>query len=185
MPRFVGLMGILAVAACSAPAPIDAPTVVVEKSVAGDAEYIRIESDTLVDGKRPTLILVCRRGEPATFRVDLVRSPASPPPLRVFAQMQVKGGPEVTIELGWLEGAIWAPKMPDPKQPEWDAPDRNNRERVLPILHAFSRERTLTMKPPSAYGPNQELVWSPKTYGPEVGAVQRCAALDRFPDREG
>lgn len=53
------------------------------------------------------------------------------------------------------------------------------------MLHAFSRERALTITPPAEYGPEQDLVWSPQTYGPQLAAVQRCAALDRFPDREG
>jgi hypothetical protein len=178
MLRLFATLSLLCAASCSAPAPVDAPTVVVERFSGG--ELIAIDSDSLVDGRRPKLILECRPGLPATFRLDLVQPPAGAPPQRVFAQMQVKGGPKVTIELGWLEGALWAPKMPDPKQPEFEAPDRNNQERVVPILHAFSRERALTITPPADYGPKQELVWSPATYMPQLEAVQSCAALERF-----
>lgn len=103
MPRIYGLalIPLLGAASCSAPAPDGAaPIVKLEKAGAGDGELITIESDAVVDGQRPKLILVCRPGEAATFRLDLVRPPKSPPPLRVFAQFQVKGGPKVTIELG-------------------------------------------------------------------------------------
>jgi hypothetical protein len=170
---------VLCATACGAPAPDDAPTIVLERPAGGEAEFITIESDTLVDGRRPKLILVCRAGRPATFRLDLVRPPADPPPMRVFAQVQVKGGPEVTIELGLSEGAVWEPKMPRADQPEFDAPDRNNQERVLPILHAFSRERALTITPPAAYGPAGKLVWSPQTYAPHGALLRRCTELDR------
>jgi hypothetical protein len=168
---------LLYAAGCGAPAPDNAPTAVLERS-ADDAELISIESDTFVDGRRPKLTLVCRAGKPATFRLDLVRPPASPPPMRVFAQVQVKGGPEVTIELGLLERAIWEPKMPRPDQPQFEAPDRNNQERVLPILHAFSRERALTITPPAGYGPADKLVWSPQTYAAHGPRLRRCTELD-------
>jgi hypothetical protein len=173
----VHLILLLSAAACSAPAPEDPPRTVIEKS--GDAELVAIESDMMVDGRRPTLTLVCRAGRPATFRLDLVRGPASPPPQRVFAQVQVKGGPEVTVELGLLEGAVWEPKMPRPDQPQTEAPDRNNQERVLPILHAFSRERSLTITPPAAFGPSGKLVWSHETYAPHGPLLRRCTELDR------
>jgi len=177
---------LLCTAHCSPPAPASPPTVSVERSEALDTDFITIESDTLVDGKRPTLTLVCGSGETATFQMNLVRPPSSPPPLRgVFAQMQVKGGPKVTIELGWLDGAAWAPRMPHSTQPDTIDPDLNNQERVLPILHAFSRERALTITPPAGYGPDQEIVFSPRTFGPHLPAAQRCAALNRFPDRAG
>lgn len=176
-------LSLLLVAGCSAPAPQDAPTTVIQRS--GDGELITIESDMVVDGTRPRLILVCRAGRTATFRLDLVRPPASVPPQRVFTQVQVKGGPEVTIELGLVEGAMWEPKMPRPDQPETEAPDRNNQERVLPILHAFSRERALTITPPADYGPGGKLAWSPATYAPHGALLRRCTELDRFPDREG
>jgi len=170
---------LLCAAACGGPAQENAPTVVVERSADGDSQLVTIESDNVVDGRRPKLILVCRTGRPASFRLDLVRPPAAPPPLRVFAQVQVKGGPEVTIDLGLREGAIWEPKMPRPDQPELEAPDRNNQERVLPILHAFSRERALTINPPPAYGPAGKLVWSPQTYAPHGPLLRRCTELDR------
>jgi|GEM_PF-4745055 len=175
---------LLGAAGCSPPSGAG-PTVTVERSDALDADLIRIESDTLVDGRRATLSLVCRPGRPANFQVDLVRAPASPPAGRVFAQMQVKGGPEVTVELRWLGNALWEAKMPDANHPDTIAPDRNNQERVVPILHAFSRERALTVTPPAEYGPGRKLVWSPRTYAPQLQMVQSCAALDRFADREG
>jgi hypothetical protein len=168
---------------CAAPAPQDAPTTVIEET--GDGERIVIESDMVVDGQRPKLVLVCRAGQPATFQVDLVRRPARIPPQRVFAQVQVKGGPEVTIELGLIEGALWEPKMPRPDQPETEAPDRNNQERVLPILHAFSRERALTITPPADYAPGGRLVWSPQTYAPHGARLRRCTELDPLIGREG
>ena len=173
------LIPLLSATGCGSSAPESAPTVLLERSPGGDAEFITIESDTFVDGRRPKLTLVCRAGKPATFRLDLVRSPASPPPQRVFAQVQVKGGPEVTIELGLVEGAIWEPKMPRPDQPQFEAPDRNNQDRVLPILHAFSRERALTITPPAAHGPAGKLVWSPQTYAPHGPLLRRCTELDR------
>jgi hypothetical protein len=175
---------LLGIANCSPPADAG-PTTSVARSEALNADLIAIESDTLVDGKRPRLSLICRPGLPANFQVDLVRPPAGPPAGRVFAQMQVKGGPEVTVELRWLEDARWEAKMPDPNQPATEAPDRNNQERVVPILHAFSRERMLTITPPAQFGPAQKLVWNPRTYAPHLAAVQSCAALDRFPGREG
>jgi len=158
----------------------------IQRSEALQTDFIKIEADTLVDGKRPTLTLVCRPGETATFQMNLVRPPSSPPPLRgVFAQMQVKGGPKVTIELGWKGGAAWAPLMPSSDRPGPVDPHLNNQERVLPVLHAFSRERALTITPPAGYGPDEEIVFSPRTFGPHLPAAQRCAVIDRFPDREG
>jgi len=179
------LIPFLCATSCGSPAPDNAPSVLLERSPDGDAELITIESDTFVDRRRPKLTLVCRAGKPATFRLDLVRPPASPPPLRVFAQVQVKGGPEVTIELGLVEGAIWEPKMPRPDQPQFEAPDRNNQDRVLPILHAFSRERALTITPPAAYGPAGKLVWSPQTYAQYGPLLRRCTELDRTGNAAG
>lgn len=174
--RFLPAAPLLLAAACSGTAPeAAAPTVVLEKADGG--ELIAIESEAVLDGRRPKLTLVCRSGQPANFRLDLVQPPANPPSERVFAQMQVKGGPEVTIELRWLNGALWEAKMPDANHPDTEAPDRNNQERVVPVLHAFSRQRALTITPPPGYGPKQRLAWSPQTYEPQRGAVQRCAAL--------
>jgi hypothetical protein len=147
------------------------------------ADFITIESDTLVDGRRPTLTLVCRADEPVTFQLNLVRPPASPPPLRgVFAQMQVKGGPEVTVELGWTGGAAWQARIPHPAQDYSDTDDRNNQQRFLPILHAFTRERKLTLRPPAAYTPGGDVVWSPQTMGPHLARAQECASLEKVPD---
>jgi len=157
----------------------------VERSETLDTDFITIESDTLVDGKRPKLTLVCRSGQTASFRLDLVRPPSSPPLGAVFAQLQVKGGPPVTIELGWLGDASWEPRMPHSSRPDTITPDHNNKERVLPVLHAFSRERALTITPSPGHGPDQAIVFSPQTFGPHLPAAQRCAAIDRFPDREG
>jgi hypothetical protein len=157
----------------------------VERSDPLGADLLTIESDTLVDGKRGTLTLICRSGQPASFRMDLVRPAAGPPQRAVFAQMQVKGGPPATIELRWLGGSAWEPKMPDPSRPATLTPDHNNRDRVLPVLHAFSRERALTITPQPGFGPDQPLVFDPETFGPHLPAVQSCAALDRFPGREG
>jgi hypothetical protein len=118
-----------------------------------------------------------------TFELDLVRPPASTPtPRAVFAQMQVKGGPEVTIELAWLGGAAWRARIPRPDQAYADTDDRNNQQRFLPVLHAFSRERKLLLRPPAAYAPAGDLVWSPQTLGPHLGRVQECASLEKVPD---
>jgi hypothetical protein len=177
--RFLSGGPLLLAASCSAPdLEAAAPTVTVQQADGG--ELIAIESDAVLDGRRPKLTLVCRAGQPATFRLDLVDPPANAPTERVFAQMQVKGGPEVTIELKWLGGAGWEAKMPDPNSPDTEAPDRNNKERVVPVLHAFSRERALAITPPPDHGPKQRLVFSPETYEPQQAAVQRCAALDTW-----
>jgi hypothetical protein len=184
--RFLSGGPLLLAASCSAPAPDDAPRTTIEKSDLGDGEFITIESDTRLGGTRPKLTLVCESGKPASFQLDLERLPPSPPPLRAnFAQVQVKGGPKVTIELGWMGKASWAPRMPHSSQPDSEEPDRNNQERVLPILHAFARERALTITPPASSGLTEDLVWSPDTYAPHGGLLRRCTELDRFPDREG
>ncbi len=176
------VLALLGVANCSGAAMDDAPTVSVGRS-AGGGDLITIESDTLIGGRRARLTLVCEPGTPATFQADLVRPPASPPPLRdVFAQLQAKGGPEVTIELGWMGGARWQARVPHPSQPQSDTDDRNNQQRILPILHAFSRERKLTLRPPKDYSPGGEVVWSPQTLGPHLGKAQECASLDKVPD---
>lgn len=176
MWRFLPGAPLLLAASCSAPdLEAAAPTVTVQQADGG--ELIAIESDAVLDGRRPKLTLVCRAGQPATFRLDLVDPPANAPTERVFAQMQVKGGPEVTVELRWLGGSLWEAKMPDPSRPDTEAPDRNNQERVVPVLHAFSRERALTITPPPEAGLRQRLAWSPGTYEPHSAEVQRCAAL--------
>lgn len=173
--------------ACSAPdTDIAAPTVTVEKSGAPPADLITIESDTVIDGRRARLTLVCEPGKPATFQTDLVRPPSNRPPERdVFAQLQAKGGPEVTIELAWMGGAGWRARIPHPSQPQSDTDDRNNQQRILPILHAFSRERKLTLRPPAAFAPGGDVVWSPQTFGPHLGRVQECASLEKMPDPGG
>jgi len=169
---------LLLAAGCSASRPdAAAPTIVVEKMDGG--ELIAIESEAVVDGRRPKLILICRIGQAANFQLDTVQPLAASPSGRVFAQMQVKGGPEVTVELRWLGGSLWEAKMPDPSRPDTEAPDRNNQERVVPVLHAFSRERALTITPPPEAGLRQRLVWSPGTYESHSAEVQRCAALPR------
>lgn len=164
---------------CSAPGDKGAePVTIVEKSEAGAATLIAIESDTLVNGRRPQLTLVCEKGKTASFQLDLVSPPPAPPPDRgVFAQVQVKGGPEVTIELGWTGAASWVPRLPHPSRAYSAFDDEDNQRRMLPILHAFSRERILTLRPPAAHGPAQDLVWNPRTLGPHLKAAQECAAL--------
>lgn len=170
---------LLGAAGCSSGDDAPAPTVSVERTAAGNGDFISIESDTLVDGRRPRLILVCEDGMPATFHLDLVRPPASPPPLRgVFAQIQAKGGPEVTIELGWVTNATWVARRPHPSQADSAFDDRENQRRMVPVLHAFGKQRELTITPPAAHGPGERLVWSPQTYAPQLAAVQDCTALD-------
>jgi hypothetical protein len=179
---FVIIALALGAASCSGAPQDDAPAVSLAQS-AGGGDLITIESDTMVDGRRARLTLVCERGKPATFQTDLVRAPANPPPLRdVFAQLQAKGGPEVTIELAWMGGANWQARVPHPSQPDSDTDDRNNQQRILPILHAFTRERKLTLRPPDAYTPGGDVVWSPQTMGPHLGRAQECAALDKVPN---
>jgi hypothetical protein len=172
----------LAVACCSAPQG-DAPTATLERVDGGRVDRLTIESDRMVDGRRARLILLCEGGKPVTFELDLVSPPASPPPPRdVFAQMQVKGGPLVTIELAWLGGAKWRARIPRADQPYSDTDDRNNQQRFLPVLHAFTRERRLLMRPPATYAPVGELVWSPQTLGPHLARAQECALLEKIPD---
>lgn len=141
---------------------------------------ISVESETVIDGQRPKLILVCKAGQPAGLRLDLVRPPASPPPAReVFAQVQARGGVEVTVELSWQSEARWEARAPDPDQPASAYDDQENQRRLVPILYAFSRERLLYLTPPAAYGPGERLVWDPDTLGEHLPAAQTCAFTER------
>lgn len=170
----------LGIVGCSAPAGNEAaPTVAVERPGGGGASFIVIESDTLIDGRRPRLTLVCEPGRRASFRLDVVRPPANAPPFRdVFAQIQVKGGPEVTIELGWMGAAAWLPRVPDSGR-DYSALDQaENERRIVPILHAFGKKRALTITLPAPHGPGDRLEWSPETFAPRLAAVQDCTALD-------
>ena len=141
---------------------------------------IEMESDNVIDGRRPKLVLVCKQGSPPGLRLDFVRSPATPPPPReVFAQVQAKGSVEVTIELSWREDSRWQARYPQPDQPGSDSDDRENQRRLVPILYAFSRERLLYLTPPAAYAPGERLVWDPDTLGPHLAAAQTCAFTER------
>jgi hypothetical protein len=166
--------------ACSAPvADGTGPSATIKRSETTGAQLIVVESDTLVDGRRPTMTLVCKPGELAALQLDLVRAPATPPPPRgIFAQMEVAGSNQITIELVWMTGSTWAPLLPQPGQATSDSEGRDNQRRLLPILYAFARERALRLTPPAEYGPGYDLVWSPETLGPHLRAAQACAAVE-------
>lgn len=157
----------------------EAAKATIERSPDGKAVSIAIESDTLIDGRRATMTMTCPGDAPTTTRFDLVRPPVSPPePRTVFAQIQIKGGPEATIELDWKGGATWEARMPSPSEPASDSDDRENQRRLMPILHAYSRERQLTLRPPAGHTSGGSVVWSPRAPGPELLAAQACATLD-------
>ena len=177
-PAWLGLL-LLAGAGCSGGVDESAPRATLETAADGTT-LIAVESDTLIDGRRPKLVLVCKAGSPPGLQLDFVRAPATPPPAReVFAQVQAKGGVEVTIELSRIEGARWQAPSPDPRQPESDSDDRENQRRLVPILYAFSRERLLYLTPPAAYAPGERLVWNPRTLGEHLAAAQVCAFTER------
>lgn len=181
-PRTAAVFNFAVLLSCAGCGPTDdgsAPRASLTAAADGTT-LISVDSDTVIDGQRPKLILVCKPGQPAGLRLDLVRPPASPPPAReVFAQVQARGGVEVTVELSWKGEARWEARSPDPNQPASAYDDLENQRRLVPILYAFSRERLLYLTPPAAYGPGERLVWDPDTLGEHLPAAQACAFTER------
>lgn len=177
--RILSALVLLSVGGCGA-ADNGTPPRADLTTAADGTTLIEIESDSMIDGRRPKLVLVCKTGSPPGVRLDFVRPPETPPPAReVFAQVQAKGGPEVTIELSRIEGSRWEARSPRPDQPQSDSDDRENLRRLASILYAFSRERLLYLTPPAAYAPGDRLVWNPRTLGPHLAAAQACAFTER------
>ncbi|HEY0114925.1 MAG TPA: hypothetical protein VGB54_04315 [Allosphingosinicella sp.] len=73
--------------------------------------HVALQSEDAVGGGRPLLTLSCGSGSPS-FWLALVREPQAPPPQRgVFGTFKIDDGAPVRVELAWLSGDRWAPRL--------------------------------------------------------------------------
>jgi len=141
--------------------------------VIADGTFLTIEADTLIDGRRPELTLVCEPGKKADVQLDLVRAPAVPAPLRgMFGIFQVDQQPERRIELAWLTEGDRTVRTPHPAQTETARTDVINESNLLQTLRSFLRGSELRLVASDRYF--ESATWSKRTLGEHLSAAERC-----------
>ena len=74
--------------------------------------FVTWESEDAVGAARPSLTLACN-GPARSLWLDLVREPIRPPARGTFGAFKVDDGRPVKVELIWLGGSRWAPRLSD------------------------------------------------------------------------
>ena len=75
--------------------------------------YVTWESEDAVGAERPRLTLACN-GPARSLWLDLIREPDQPPsPRGTLGAFKVDDGRPVRVELIWLGGSRWAPRLSD------------------------------------------------------------------------
>jgi len=81
------------------------------EEAAAPARSLTMESEDVVEGRRPVLTLICAP-EGGSLSLALVRTPEAPPPARgVFGSFKVDDAAPQRVELTWLRGDRWAPRL--------------------------------------------------------------------------
>jgi hypothetical protein len=121
-----------------------------------------------VDRQFPKLSITCGAGNPSVF-VDLVRAPATPPPLQgVFGTFQVDGRPSQRFELSWTgEGGKWMLRSGGGSSRADDAR----------LVAAMLAGREVTFTGPSTFAPSEPVTWDLSGFGEQLDAVRTLCGV--------
>lgn len=127
----------------------------------GGSLYFRIEAETAIEDKRPTLTLVCEDGKAKDFQLRSVLEPSKPTPLAgTFGHFRFDGAEPVKVEMAWNLNDLWG------------ARDNGGTHDGRKIAVDTIKSKQLTYAPPSGYG-LREISWRTPTIPPKV--VSACA----------
>lgn len=136
------------------------PSVSFDKSEHGN--FITVESDTIIDGKRAKFVVVCENG-PRSFQLYMPTPAASPPPLRGNWAKFLVAGKAVKLDLGWGTGGTWFP-------------GDNEKSNATTIAAKFVKGEETSVAMPQGYGPSETIRWSADLRGPEKKKMQEACA---------
>ena len=141
------------------------PSTTIEESEILEGVFITVEAQTVISGKRPTLVFVCGGSPSPSFQLYLKHAPAAPPPLRgVYGTFTVDEGPSRRIELGWNANDGWIPR-------EGEAPQ------AARLVRQFIAGRRLQLLPPEGYSNGVPIRWNAATFAARLPEIRRRCGL--------
>jgi hypothetical protein len=145
--------------------------------IAPEGTFLTIEADTVIDGRRPELTLICEPSKKLDVQFELVQVPETAAPLRgLFGTFRVDQQPEQRIELAWLSEDDWTARTPHPAQTDTARTDIVNQGILLQLLRSFVGGGKLHLSASDRYF--QSVTWSKSTFGEHLAAAERCVGED-------